>query len=95
MASRWPASDLPRQRPKPTRALSTIGAPATATPPRPTPNYNWDWNICHTYYWTKSGQGNVPYLGHLPSNLWDGNNPPANSVPPCGTDMWTGTPGRC
>jgi hypothetical protein len=61
----------------------------------PTPNYNWDWHVCHTYYWTKSGQGNVPYLGRLPSNLWDGPNPPANSVPPCGNDMFTGRPGRC
>jgi hypothetical protein len=62
----------------------------------PTPNYNWDWHICHTYYWVKSGQGNVPYLGRLSdSNLWDGDNPPPDSAPPCGTDLFTGRPGAC
>lgn len=62
----------------------------------PTPAYNWDWNICHTYYWVKSGQGNVPYRGDLhSSNLWDGENPPADSYPGCGTDMFTGRPGAC
>jgi hypothetical protein len=62
----------------------------------PTPAYNWDWNVCHTYYWTKTGQGNVPYRGDLRySNLWDGDNPPDNSYPGCGTDLFTGIPGRC
>lgn len=51
----------------------------------PTAIYNWDWNICHTYYWVDSDKGNVPYLGHLPSNLWDGDNPPGvvTQLPPC------------
>lgn len=31
----------------------------------------WDWNICHTYYYVYSGQGNVA------QNIWDGENPPA------------------
>jgi hypothetical protein len=31
----------------------------------------WDWNICHTYYFVYSGQGNVA------QNIWDGENPPA------------------
>lgn len=61
----------------------------------PTTVYDWDWNICHTYYWVKSNQGNVPFEGHLPSSLWDGDNPPADSTPPCGTDMFTGRPGAC
>lgn len=65
----------------------------------PTSLYEWDWNICHTYYWTKSGQGNVPvhniYGKPLASNLWDGDNPPPDSKPPCGTDMFTGIPGAC
>jgi hypothetical protein len=62
----------------------------------PTSLYQWDWNICHTYYWTKGGQGNVPFEGSLQrSNLWDGDNPPPDSSPGCGTDMFTGIPGRC
>jgi hypothetical protein len=31
----------------------------------------WDWNICHTYYYVYSGQGNAAH------NIWDGENPPA------------------
>lgn len=31
----------------------------------------WDWNICHTYYYVYSGQGNVA------QNIWDGEDPPA------------------
>jgi len=69
--------------------------PGDSDPTAPTPVYNWDWNICHTYYWVKSGQGNVPYNGRLPSNLWDGDNPPPDSTPPCGTDLFTGRPGAC
>jgi hypothetical protein len=50
----------------------------------PAKEYGWDWNICHTYYWVPSNQGNVPIWGHLPSTLWDGDNPPAEEPrPPC------------
>jgi hypothetical protein len=59
-------------------------------PTAPTTVYDWDWNICHTYYLVKSGQGNVPFRGKFPSSLWDGDNPPADSAPPCGTDLFTG-----
>ena len=50
--------------------------PGDNDPTAPTPAYNWDWNICHTYYWVDMDKGNVPYRGQLPSNLWDGDNPP-------------------
>jgi hypothetical protein len=44
-------------------------------PTGPGPYYSWDWNICHTYYWV-NGKGNVPYQGKLPSDLYDGTDPP-------------------
>ncbi len=44
-------------------------------PTGPGPYYNWDWNVCHTYYWV-NGKGNVPYQGKLPSDLYDGTDPP-------------------
>jgi hypothetical protein len=69
--------------------------PGDNDPTAPTTVYDWDWNVCHTYYWVKSTQGNVPFEGHLPSSLWDGDNPPADSAPPCGTDLFTGRPGAC
>jgi hypothetical protein len=50
------------------------GEPITY-PTGPGPHYNWDWNVCHTYYWV-NGKGNVPYDGKLPSDLYDGTNPP-------------------
>lgn len=68
--------------------------PGSKDPTAPGRFYDWDWNICHTYYWTNM-QGNVPWHGQLPSMLWDGPNPPPNSKPPCGTDMFTGRPGKC
>jgi hypothetical protein len=49
--------------------------------------YSWDMNICHTWYRLRDRKGNVPYFGSLPSDVWDGDNPPAGSVlaplPPC------------
>jgi hypothetical protein len=69
--------------------------PGDTDPTAPTPGGDeWDWNVCHTYYWT-NGKGNVPYRGYLPSELWDGDNPPDNSAPACGHDMFTGLPGSC
>ena len=44
-------------------------------PTGPGPYYSWDWNVCHTYYWV-NGKGNVPYQGKLPSDLYDGTDPP-------------------
>jgi len=46
--------------------------------------YQWDTNVCHTWYWVKSG-GNVPYKGQLPSTVWDGEDPPNRSCGACGT----------
>jgi hypothetical protein len=64
-------------------------------PVGPGPAYSWDMNICHTWFWVRNGKGNVPYNGRLPSMLWDGDVPPPDSEPPCGTDMFTGIPGNC
>jgi hypothetical protein len=64
-------------------------------PVGPGPAYSWDMNICHTWFWVRNGKGNVPFKGQLPSSLWDGEVPPPDSDPPCGTDMFTGIPGNC
>jgi len=64
-------------------------------PTGPGPGYSWDMNICHTWFWVRNGKGNVPYNGRVPSTLWDGEVPPPDSDPPCGTDMFTGIPGNC
>ena len=49
--------------------------------------YSWDMSICHTWYRLKHEKGNVLFDGALPSNVWDGDNPPAGEVmdplPPC------------
>jgi len=45
--------------------------------------YQWDMNVCHTWYWVKSGTGNVPYEGSLPSNVWDGEDPPTRQQDWC------------
>lgn len=44
--------------------------------------YQWDANVCHTWYWV-NGIGNVPYQGKLPSDVWDGDNPPAVKQDTC------------
>jgi hypothetical protein len=55
--------------------------PGDNDPTAPTRANDWDWNICHTYYEVKMGRGNVPYNGSLKmSNIWDGDNPPADAV---------------
>ena len=51
-------------------------------PTGPGPASSWDMNICHTWFWVKNGKGNVPFNGHLPSSLWDGDTPPPDSEPP-------------
>ena len=38
--------------------------------------YQWDMNVCHTWYFVQNSAGNVPYKGELPSDVWDGPNPP-------------------
>ena len=64
-------------------------------PTGPNVGYDWDMNICHTWFRVRNGKGNVPYNGKLPSDVWDGEVPPPDSEPGCGTDMFTGIPGNC
>jgi hypothetical protein len=45
--------------------------------------YQWDMNVCHTWYWVKSGTGNVPFEGRLPSGVWDGEDPPTRQQDWC------------
>ena len=64
-----------------------IAQAETWCPGQPVPGgfteVDWDWNVCHTYYWV-NGKGNVPYDGKLPSDLYDGTNPPpAADNPTC------------
>jgi hypothetical protein len=44
----------------------------------------WDRRICHTWYYVHYHQGNVPYTDGTPSDIWDGDNPPAPPPPNCG-----------
>ena len=50
--------------------------------------YSWDMTVCHTWYWVKNAQGNVPYKGALPSNVWDGDNPPPLAELPPKQPLW-------
>lgn len=40
---------------------------------------DWDWNICHTWYVTNPGMGNVTSQGR-PDGIWDGDNPPIEAI---------------
>ena len=42
---------------------------------------DWDWNVCHTWYPTNYGQGNVTMAGR-PTSIWDGDNPPPDAIAP-------------
>jgi hypothetical protein len=53
--------------------------------------YNWDMSICHTWYRVDGFKGNVPFGlsgGSLPSNVWDGDNPPPGLPPPPNLPLW-------
>ena len=41
----------------------------------------WDWNVCHTFYFTNYGMGNVvtSYSGEN-APVWDGDNPPIEAI---------------
>ena len=41
----------------------------------------WDWNVCHTFYFTNYGMGNVvtSYDGNI-APVWDGDNPPPEAI---------------
>jgi hypothetical protein len=45
--------------------------------------YQWDMNVCHTWYFVQHEAGNVPYQGQLPTDVWDGDNPPAVKQDSC------------
>ncbi|MCW2626683.1 hypothetical protein [Mycobacterium sp.] len=40
---------------------------------------DWDWNVCHTWYATNYGQGNITMAGR-PTAIWDGDNPPPDAI---------------
>jgi hypothetical protein len=42
---------------------------------------DWDWNVCHTWYSTNYGMGNVTSQGR-PMSIWDGDNPPPEAIAP-------------
>ena len=42
---------------------------------------DWDWTICHTWYPTNYGMGNVTANGR-PISIWDGANPPPAAITP-------------
>jgi hypothetical protein len=44
----------------------------------------WDMKVCHTWYYVYYHQGNVPYKDGTPSDVWDGDNPPAPPPINCG-----------
>ncbi len=54
-------------------------------PTGPWNQVDWDMNVCHTWWVVGFEQGNVPknYGDHGPSNIWDGDNPPAPPPPQC------------
>lgn len=55
----------------------------------------WDMNVCHTWYFVKMGYGNVQSTAvGVPSNVFDGENPPPGSLVDCGRDLF-GFPIRC
>ncbi|MGD1171662.1 hypothetical protein ACKUVQ_06410 [Mycobacterium seoulense] len=40
---------------------------------------DWDWSVCHTWYPTQYGMGNVTMQGR-PTSIWDGDNPPIEAI---------------
>jgi hypothetical protein len=48
----------------------------------PGAGYSWNMGICHTWFRLRRQIGNVPWNGSLPSDVWDGTNPPPGSVLP-------------
>lgn len=63
------------------------GHPAGSYPPThvswPATHVVWNNNVCHTYWWTPDGRGNVPMNDSPQSNLWDGPEPPPYFQPVC------------
>ena len=50
-------------------------------PPTGPGEVDWDWNVCHTFYFTNYGMGNVvtSYDG-TNAAVWDGDNPPPDAI---------------
>ena len=44
----------------------------------------WDMSVCHTWYYVYYHQGNVLERNGAPSDVWDGDNPPAPPPISCG-----------
>ena len=59
--------------------------------------FGWDMNICHTWFWVRSGMGNVPFKGSLEGSNGCGWRDSATQLGPRlrGNDMFTGRPGTC
>jgi hypothetical protein len=68
------------------------GQPLPGTPAMPVAGLNvtlpathvvWNNSVCHTYWRTPAGRGNVPMNDGPNSNFWDGPNPPPYWEPMC------------
>jgi hypothetical protein len=44
----------------------------------------WDMTVCHTWYYVSYQQGNVLLTDGSPSDVWDGDDPPAPTPKSCG-----------
>jgi len=64
-------------------------------PTGPGADKTWDMAVCHTWYYVKSGYGNVQLVsGGTSSNVFEGDTPPEGSLADCGRDLF-GFPIRC
>lgn len=63
------------------------GEPAASVPgvkvTIPATHVVWNNSVCHTYWRTPAGRGNVPMSDGPVSNFWDGPDPPPYFVPVC------------
>ncbi|MFC7674408.1 hypothetical protein ACFQWH_15070 [Mycolicibacterium sp. GCM10028919] len=65
------------------------------SPTGPGVDKTWDMNVCHTWYFVKSGFGNVQLTnGGDSGNVFEGENPPPGSLTDCGYGLF-GMPIRC
>jgi len=50
-----------------------------------------DMNVCHTWWFVKSGYGNVQLTnGGISANVFEGENPPPGSLTECGLGLFGG-----
>ena len=63
-------------------------------PTGPGADKTWDMNVCHTWYFVKTGFGNVQLVNGGTASVWDGEFPPEGSLVECGRDLF-GFPIRC